>query len=103
MGLLEENKGLEEEKKALVQQIDKEQGNVSQYHEKQARISGEKANLEIALTTAQNNLVKAEQKRMQATSDKKLLEQETVSVKKDIADIELTIHKLEQEKTNRDH
>ena len=40
---------------------------------------------------------------MQATSDKKALEQETVAIKKDIADIEMAINKLEQEKTNRDH
>ena len=40
---------------------------------------------------------------MQATSDKKALEQESVAIKKDIADIEMAINKLEQEKTNRDH
>merc|ERR1712241_1174652 len=39
--LLEENKVIEDEKKALIKQIEKEQGNVSQYHEKQAKISAE--------------------------------------------------------------
>merc|ERR1712180_219353 len=101
--LLEENVVLEEEKKALLQQIEKEQGNVSQYHEKQAQISSEKADLEIALTTAQNNLVKAEQQRIQATADKKALEQESEAVKKDISAIEIAIQKVEQEKTNKDH
>merc|ERR1712168_1059472 len=41
--LLEDNKVLEEEKRALLKQIEKEQGNVSQYHERQAAISAEKA------------------------------------------------------------
>merc|ERR1712183_330879 len=35
--LLEDNKVIEEEKKTLMKQIESEQGNVSQYHEKQAK------------------------------------------------------------------
>merc|ERR1719249_379322 len=101
--LLAENQVIEEEKKALMKQIEAEQGNVSQYHEKQAKISAQKADLEIELAETQNKLVMTEQKRIQATNDKKELEQETVAVKKDIADIEIVIQKLEQEKTNRDH
>ena len=101
--LLAENAIIEEEKKALLKQIEKEQGNVSQYHEKQAKISAQKADLEIELTTAQDNLAKAEQHRIQATNETKELEQETVLIKKDITDIEIIIQKLEQEKTNRDH
>merc|ERR1719493_608315 len=101
--LLAENQQIEEEKKALMKQIEAEQGNVSQYHEKQAKISAQKADLEIELAETQNKLVMTEQKRIQATNDKKELEQETVAVKKDIADIEIVIQKLEQEKTNRDH
>merc|ERR1712240_674761 len=101
--LLEENKAIEEEKKALLEQIAKEQGDLSQYHERQAKCASEKADLEIALTEAQNKLVRTEQNRVQATNDKKSLEAETVAVKKDIADIEMTITKLEQEKTSRDH
>merc|ERR1719245_2637524 len=101
--LLDENKVIEDEKKALIKQIEKEQGNVSQYHEKQAKISAEQGELEIALSAAQDKLAKTEQARVQATSDKKELEQESVAIKKDIADIEMVIQKLDQEKTNRDH
>merc|ERR1719228_1151055 len=101
--LLEENQVIEDEKKALMKQIEAEQGNVSQYHEKQAKISSQKAELEIELVEEQNKLADREQKRVQATNDKKDLEQETVVIKKDIADIEMVIQKLEQEKTNRDH
>lgn len=44
-----------------------------------------------------------EQARVAATGDKKLLEQETTALKKDISDVEMTIQKIEQEKTNKDH
>merc|ERR1712142_647409 len=101
--LLEDNKVIEEEKKALLKQIEKEQGNVSQYHERQAKISSQKAELEVNLADAQQRLISAEQARVQATNDKKELEQESVAIKKDIGDIEMVIQKLEQEKTNRDH
>merc|ERR1711910_92466 len=47
--LLAENQVIEEEKKALLKQIEAEQGNVSQYHEKQAKISAQKADLENEL------------------------------------------------------
>merc|ERR1711975_70293 len=69
--LLAENQQIEEEKKALMKQIEAEQGNVSQYHEKQAKISAQKADLEIELAETQNKLVMTEQKRIQATNDKK--------------------------------
>merc|ERR1712168_652274 len=101
--LLGENQLIEDEKKQLLAQIEKEQGNLSQYHEKQAKISSQKAELEIELVEEQNKLADREQKRAQATDDKKALEQESVAIKKDIADIEMVIQKLEQEKTNRDH
>merc|ERR1712179_266753 len=83
--LLEENIGIEEEKKALMAQIDKEQGNMSQYHDRQAKCASQKADLEIALTAAQQKLAQTEQNRIGATNDKKALEAETVVVKKDIA------------------
>merc|ERR1711988_1064568 len=40
--LLEENKAIEEEKKALIKQIEAEQGNLGQYHERQALVSSQK-------------------------------------------------------------
>merc|ERR1712218_148944 len=92
-----------DEKKALIAQIEKEQGNVSQYHEKQAKVSEERARIEVELAAAQDKLVKTEQARVDATNDKKALEAETIAIKKDIADIEMVIQKLEQEKSNRDH
>merc|ERR1712241_1146341 len=84
-------------------QIEKEQGNLSQYHERQAKVSAQSADLENQLVAAQQLLVQKEQERQDATADKKVLEQECVAVKKDIEDIDIAIQKLEQEKTNRDH
>merc|ERR1712203_241507 len=101
--LLEENVVAKEEIKALIKQIEKEQGNLSQYHERQAKVSAQSADLENQLAAAQQLLVEKEQERQDATADKKVLEQEVVSVKKDIEDIDMAIQKLEQEKTNRDH
>merc|ERR1719309_1028138 len=101
--LLAENPVIEEEKKALLKQIEAEQGNVSQYHEKQAKFSAQKADLEIELASSQELLARREQERVQATNDKKDLEQESIAIKKDISDIDVIIQKLEQEKTNRDH
>merc|ERR1719495_2797497 len=93
--LLEENVAIEEEKKAILAQIEKEQGNLSQYHDRQAKCNSQKADLEIALTAAQNKLAQTEQNRISATADKKALEAESVVIKKDIADIEIIIQKLE--------
>merc|ERR1712045_201558 len=87
--LLEENKAIEEEKKALIKQIESEQGNLSQYHEAQAKISSQRAEIEMELAAAQDKLVKTEQARVDATNDKKALEAETIAIKKDIGDIEM--------------
>merc|ERR1712158_120963 len=99
--LLEENKVIEDEKKALIKQIESEQGNLGQYHERQAQISSEKADLEVALAGATDKLAKTEQSRVDATNDKKALELETTAIKKDIGDLEVVIQKLSQEKGAR--
>merc|ERR1711981_476539 len=96
--LLEENQVIEDDKKALLKQIEAEQGNVSQYHERQAKISSQKGALEEELVQEQDKLANREQQRVGATNDKKELEQESVVIKKDIGDIEMVIQKLEQEK-----
>ena len=67
MRLLAENEVIVEEKKALLAQIEKEQGNLSQYHERQSKCNSEKADLEIALTQAQQKLADTEQARIQVS------------------------------------
>ena len=101
--LLEDNRQIELEKRALLNQIESEQGNLSQYHERQAKCSALKADLEIQLSESQDRLTQLEQQRNDANSEKKMLEQETVAIKKDIEELEIAIQKIEQEKTNRDH
>merc|ERR1711936_1362382 len=98
-----ENVAMEEEKKALVKQLESEQGNLGEYTERQAKASAMKADLEVQLVDAGNRLVAMEANRQQATADKKALEGDNVVIKKDIEGLELAIQKLEQEKTNRDH
>merc|ERR1719361_2878391 len=101
--LLEENETIKEEKKALLAQLEKEQGNLSVYHDKQAKCTAQIAGLETELADAQEKLTQREAARQDAMQDKKVLEQEVVAIKKDIDDINVAIQKLEQEKTNRDH
>merc|ERR1712036_156495 len=101
--LLEENELIKEETKALVKQLEAEQGSVSQYTDMQARMGKEKADMEAQLVVAGQKLVAMKEDRQLATAEKKALEGENVVIKKDIEDIELAIQKLEQEKTNRDH
>merc|ERR1711913_223255 len=81
-----ENVQMEEEKKALVKQLESEQGNMSEYTERQAKASAAKADLEVQLVDAGNKLTSTEQSRQQATADKKSLETDNVVIKKDIED-----------------
>merc|ERR1711881_693969 len=97
------NAEVQGEIKALTTQLESEQGNMSEYTDRQAKASAMKAELEVKLTDAGTKLGQMEQNRQQATLDKKTLEGSNVLIKKDIEDLELSIQKLEQEKTNRDH
>merc|ERR1712001_156506 len=101
--LQEENVAAKEEIKALVKQIEAEQGNLSQYTDRQAQATAKKAELEGVLVQTGKQLTAMEQERQDATAEKKALEGENRVIKKDMEDLELAIQKLEQEKTNRDH
>ena len=68
--LLKENIDIVEEKKALMAQINEEQGSMSQYTERQERANAEKERLEAELASAQDLLVKTENARVQADLDK---------------------------------
>merc|ERR1712012_1307994 len=61
--------------------------------EKQAAATAQIAELEKQLVHAQERLAQREQDRQAATSDKKVLEQEVVAIKKDIDDINVAIQK----------
>merc|ERR1740131_419862 len=103
--LEEENIQIEADKKALLKQIEAEQGNVSVYHERQAALSSQKADLEIELTQTQNKLVQLEQARVRATDEKKTIEQEKCgkdhvirTLNDEIANQDEVINKLNKEK-----
>merc|ERR1711963_374558 len=96
--LEEENVAAKEEIKALMKQLESEQGNLSQYTEKQALMSAQKANMEVELTNAGKRLAQMEVARQEETAVKKALEADNMVIKKDIEDLELAIQKLEQEK-----
>merc|ERR1712060_850885 len=101
--LAEDNVMIQEETKALIKQLESEQGNLSQYTDQQEKSTKLKIKFEADLVAAGQKLVQMEEERVAATADKKVLEGENVVIKKDMEDIELAIQKLEQEKTNRDH
>merc|ERR1719391_1225677 len=101
--LLAENEALGEEKKVLMAQIEKEQGNLSQYHDRQAAANAEKKKLEEKLADAEKKLARQEHESKAALSTKKNLENEGIAVRKDIGDIEIIQQKLEQDKASKDH
>merc|ERR1719471_1399086 len=84
--LEEENVKCKEDNKALLKQIEAEQGNLGEYTERQAKASAQKAALEVELADAGNKLARMERDRIAATGDKKSLEQDNVVIKKDIED-----------------
>merc|ERR1712203_1187199 len=87
--LLKENITIEEEKKELLKTLEKEQGNLSIYHDKQAKASAAITDYENQLTVAQETLAQREAARQDAMAEKKVLEQEVVSIKKDIDDVNM--------------
>merc|ERR1712179_64540 len=101
--LQEGGEKVKEEIKALTKQLEQEQGNLSQYTERQSAASAKKVGLEAELANAQQTLASEEQARQELTAGKKAMEAEVSIVKKDLEDLELALQKLEQEKINRDH
>merc|ERR1711997_658572 len=93
----EENELIKEETKALIKQLEAEQGNLSQYTDQQEKAVKQKAEFEAQLITAGQLLIKMEEERVAATADKKVLEGENGVIKKDMEDIELAIQKESQQ------
>merc|ERR1711876_50855 len=72
--LAEENELIKEETKALIKQIEAEQGNLSQYTDQQEKATKLKIKFEADLVAAGQKLVQMEEERVAATADKKVLE-----------------------------
>merc|ERR1712088_1301888 len=86
--LQEDGVKVKEEIQALTKQLEQEQGNLSQYTDRQAAATGEKTRLEGVLVETGNLLVSMQQSREDATAEKKELEAENGVIKKDIEDLE---------------
>merc|ERR1712168_789593 len=97
------NAGLEEESKALSSQLASEQGNLSQYQERQAKAAALKVEVEAKLADRQRQLSLCENQRINAASARKAMDGDISALKKDMDDLDLAFQKIEQEKTNRDH
>merc|ERR1712241_629063 len=80
--LQEENIAAKEEIQALIKQIESEQGNLSQYTDRQAAATAEKARLEQVLADAGKQLIQMQDAREGATGEKKQLEAENAVIKK---------------------
>merc|ERR1711971_424098 len=89
--------------KDLTKQLEAEQGNLGIYHERQAKAAALKADNETQLKTATVELANIELAKQDMTADRKAMDGEVNSIKKDIEDLDIAFQKLEQEKTNRDH
>merc|ERR1711963_723610 len=101
--LNDEIKQMTEDKRAMMAQIEQEQGDLSSYQADLARASDEKSKTEDTLQATQKKLADTEAKRNDMIEKKRRFENDLSSFRKDIDDISMQIQKAEQEKTNRDH
>merc|ERR1712029_448614 len=67
--LEDENKAIAQESKDLMAQLEKEQGNLSEYTERQAKASAQKADLEVQLADANVQLQNMEALRQDKTAE----------------------------------
>merc|ERR1719507_2466913 len=91
------------DKKAMMAQIEAEQGDLSSYQRDLATASEAKSTKENELGVAQKKLADTQEKKQTMNESKRKFENDLGSFRKDIEDMEMNIQKAEQEKTNRDH
>merc|ERR1719219_2034555 len=95
--------GLKGEIKDMTTQLEKEQGNLTEYTERQSKASALKAATEDELSKKQQVLANEEASRIDLSAEVRDHSGSIGLAKKDIEDLELAIQKVEQEKSNRDH
>merc|ERR1712002_705894 len=99
----ESNSRLMDEKLALLKRIEAEQGDLSSFQERQAKAAAQKADMEVQLTDTNAKIKEEQAKKEELIKDKRILEQEASNIRGDIADMEVQVQKVEQERTNKDH
>merc|ERR1712025_324282 len=79
-----------------------EQGDLGAYQEKQAKVSAQKADLEVQLEENTAKLEKLEREKANAGDSKKAVEREINNVRQDRADAQAKVQKSRQEKEKLD-
>merc|ERR1711942_28139 len=92
-----------QDKKDMMLQIEQEQGDLSGFQQDLATASNAKSEKEDELAATQKKLADTEQQRSDMQDKKRRYESDLSSFRKDIDDMNMSIQKAEQEKTNRDH
>merc|ERR1711862_906520 len=92
-----------QDKKDMMKQIEQEQGDLSGFQQDLATASNAKSEKEDELAATQKKLADTEQQRSDMQDKKRRYESDLSSFRKDIDDMNMSIQKAEQEKTNRDH
>ncbi|XP_040569561.1 myosin-4 [Lepeophtheirus salmonis] len=101
--LEESNSTIKADINGLSKQLESEQGNLSQYQDRQIKANTLKAEIETELVKKQDLLAQEEVARQEMEVNRKKMMGDAQVLKKDIEDIEIVIQKVEQEKSNRDH
>nr|XP_045582187.1 myosin heavy chain, muscle-like isoform X2 [Procambarus clarkii] len=96
------NATLQEERNSLLVALDSTKGGVAEFLDKQAKLQGQKAELESQLAEATERLHKEEEARNSLAQGKKKFEQEIGNLKKDFDDLDAKIQSLEQDKATKD-
>merc|ERR1711937_493033 len=87
----------------MMLQIEQEQGDLSGFQQDLATASNAKSEKEDELAATQKRLADTEAQRADMQDKKRRYESDPSSFRKDIDDMNMSIQKAEQEKTNRDH
>ena len=101
--LEKENVRLQDLRQALMRKLENEQGDLTQYQERQAKAATQKADLEAQFEELQEKIDEQQQERQKLLLEKRDMEQEMSTVKNEATELEEQIAKAEAEKTNKDH
>ena len=71
---------------------------MSSYQEKLAKVSAQKADLEVQLAENQEKLAMEERMKASAGDEKRVMDREIGNVKQDLADVQAKVDKANQEK-----
>ena len=100
--LEEENNQMVDEIGQLKQRLNHEQGDMTVYMEKQAKLSTQIADLEVTLKDNQARLAEEERMKEMMEQDKKGIDSEMAGMKRDLQDLMARNEKLMAEKAKRD-